>query len=241
MCVHKAIDPPSFPPLFKDVANENTTFVIMQNGVGNEDPFREAFPKSTIISCVVWVGAGQNTPGVIHHTKSEHTELGLFPNYDVDQQLEKSRLDRFAQLLTKGGTSISVEDNIQIQRWKKCVWNAAWNPITALTFVDTHTWLSSSSHATRITKQLMTEMIDAARLCEVPLEYDLIDELFEKILSMPPLFSSMYGDMVAKRRMEVEVILGTAVKKAGEMGMEVPVLSTLYSLTSAIDQSRQNK
>lgn len=35
------------------VDEDKTTIVIMQNGVGNEDPFRKAFPKTTIISGVV--------------------------------------------------------------------------------------------------------------------------------------------------------------------------------------------
>ena len=32
---------------------DDTTIVIIQNGVGNEDAFRERFPSVTIISCVV--------------------------------------------------------------------------------------------------------------------------------------------------------------------------------------------
>lgn len=31
----------------------DTTFVILQNGVGNEEPFRNAFPYCSIVSCVV--------------------------------------------------------------------------------------------------------------------------------------------------------------------------------------------
>lgn len=53
VCAHKAITPGLDPNDFRSVANMDTTFVILQNGVGNEEPFRQSFPYSTIISCVV--------------------------------------------------------------------------------------------------------------------------------------------------------------------------------------------
>lgn len=51
---HKAIDQSSVPERIAPAIDENkTTIVIIQNGVGNEEPFRKAFPKNAILSCVV--------------------------------------------------------------------------------------------------------------------------------------------------------------------------------------------
>lgn len=52
VCAHKAIDQSSVPALLAPVV-ENSTIVLIQNGVGNEEPFRQAFPDSIIITCVV--------------------------------------------------------------------------------------------------------------------------------------------------------------------------------------------
>jgi 2-dehydropantoate 2-reductase len=236
VCAHKAINPSSAPPLFKNVADDNTTFVIMQNGVGNEEPFRKEFPKCTIISGVVWVGGVQRTPGIITHTKNEDTKMGLYPNPDLDAKIEQERLDKFVALFRNGGTTFSVVENVQIDRWEKCVWNAAWNPLTALTQVDTTTWLHSSPEADSLTRQLMREMITVAQHCDVPLKLELADELIEKVLNVVgAVYSSMYVDMKERRAMEVEVILGTAVKKAREFGIEVPVLGMVYALVNAAD------
>ena len=225
VCAHKAINPSSTPPLFKDVASSDTTFVIMQNGVGNEEPFRQSFPSSTIISGVVWVGGVQKTPGIITHTKNEDTKMGLYPNPSLDSNLEQQRLDNFATLFKNGGTNYELVKNVQIDKWEKCVWNAAWNPLTALTQVDTTTWLHSSPEAMSLTKQLMREMITVAQKCDVPLQLSLADELIDKVLNVVgAVYSSMYVDMREGRAMEIEVILGTAVKKAREFGIEVPVL-----------------
>jgi ketopantoate reductase len=54
VCANKAIDQAEVPSHIKPAVDEKqTTIVIIQNGVGNEEPFRNAFPSTTILSCVV--------------------------------------------------------------------------------------------------------------------------------------------------------------------------------------------
>jgi ketopantoate reductase len=112
--------------------------------------------------------------------------------------------------------------------------NAAWNALTSLTLLNTHQWLTSEG-GMGMTRQLMTEVIEVAQRCGVPLSYDLTDQLIDKILKMPGIFSSMHADRVAGRQMEVDIILGTPVKKAKEFGMKVPIIETLYTLLTALN------
>lgn len=234
VCAHKAINIASVPAIFEPVTGANTTFVLMQNGVGNEDPFQEAYPKCTIISGVVWVGATQTSPGVIKHMKAEETELGLFPNPALDAGVEQARLDTFTGFLSVGQTTCTIWSNIQIQRWKKVVWNAAWNPITTLTMIDTQTWLARPEAMT-MTRKLMHEMIEIALSCNVPLEHGLVDELIERILAMPGIGSSMQTDAKAGRKLELEVILGVPLRRAREHKIDAPTLASIYALTEAVD------
>ena len=53
VCAHKAIGQDKVPAILAPAVDEKTTLVIIQNGVGNEEPFRKAFPQTTIITCVV--------------------------------------------------------------------------------------------------------------------------------------------------------------------------------------------
>ncbi|KAG9525478.1 OPT superfamily oligopeptide transporter, partial [Aureobasidium melanogenum] len=241
VCAHKAITPGLDPNDFRSVANMDTTFVILQNGVGNEEPFRQSFPYSTIISCVIWVGATQESPGVIRHTASEHTDIGLYPNPEVDPALEDARLEGFVAMLRAGETSYTISDNIQIKRWEKVVWNVAWNPLTTLTRQNTQEWLSSSKESVSVTKRLMREVIGVARRAGVTLEYGLVDVLMERIQSMPGIESSMQVDAREGRRLEVDVILGTPMRMAREFGMDVPTLATVYALTVAVDRMIKQK
>lgn len=163
-------------------------------------------------------------------------QIGLFPNPGADQAREEARLDAFAALLTAGQTVFQKAPDIQVLRWEKVVWNAAWNSLTTLTLMDTHAWLSSSEDATPMTKGIMTEVITVGRRLGVPLDDGLIDRLFEKILGMPPIGSSMRTDFENGRPMEVDVILGYPVQKAKELGIAVPTIRTLYALLTAINK-----
>lgn len=239
VCAHKAINPSSTPPIFKPCTSSSTTFVIIQNGVGNEDPFRETFPSNTIISCVTWTGAVQNSPGVIEHGTNEDMQIGLFPNPQLSASLEKERLDLFAKLLTTGGTKFNVEENIQIKRWEKVIWNAAWNPLTTLTGTSVQSYLKSGPAATATAKELMREVLLVAQTLGVPLSNSLPDELVDKVLNMPgEVFSSMYQDRKEGRALEKEVILGVPMKRAKELGLEanVPILRAIWSMIDAVDQ-----
>ncbi|KAH7131066.1 ketopantoate reductase PanE/ApbA-domain-containing protein [Dactylonectria macrodidyma] len=237
VCAHKAIDQSSVPLQIEPAVDEKrTSIVIIQNGVGNEEPFRASFPAVTILSCVTWSGVRQPQPGIISHTKSEDMQIGLFPNKHGESAQETERLTRFASLLAAGKTVFQVVPNIQVQRWEKVVWNAAWNPLTTLTLMSSHDWLNSSDGAVSMTKKLMREVIDVARAMEVPIEYELIDRLFERILRMPPIGSSMRTDYDNGKPMEVDIILGYPVRKGRELGIDVTTIETLYILLTAINK-----
>ncbi|KAJ5384121.1 Ketopantoate reductase ApbA/PanE [Penicillium concentricum] len=235
VCAHKAIDQDEVVAQLQPAIDSRTTIVVIQNGVGNEEPFRKQFPKNTIITCVTWVGATQTSPGIVAHGKSEDMQIGLFPNPEVESEVEQQRLQTFADLLRNGQTQFQILENMQIQRWEKVVWNVAWNSLTTLTLVDTQTWLKSSEDATPFTRQLMQEVIDIARACGVPLKDDLVDQLMDKINAMPGIGSSMQTDCKSGRPMEIDVILGFPVRKSRELGIRAPFLETLYVLLRAVD------
>ncbi|KAJ5583127.1 hypothetical protein N7535_001747 [Penicillium sp. DV-2018c] len=235
VCAHKAIDQEEHASQLRPAIDDRTTIVAIQNGVGNEEPFRKYFPNASIISCVAWVGANQTSPGIVEHTSSEDTEMGLYSNPNVDGDVEQQRLETLAELFRNGKTNFQIHENIQIRRWEKVVWNVAWNSITALTMLDSQSFLHSSQDAEPFTRKLMQEVIHVARACAVPLQDSLVDELMAKINSMPGIISSMQTDCKHGRPLEIDVILGFPVKKSRELGISAPSLETLYVILRAVD------
>ena len=163
-------------------------------------------------------------------------QIGLFPNEARAADLEEQMLNEFTSLLEVGKTKFQVVPDIQVQRWEKVVWNAAWNPLTTLTLMDTHSWLNSSENATPMTKKLMKDVIDVARALGVAIDYGLIDRLFERILGMPPIGSSMRTDYESGKPIEVDIILGYPVRKGRELGIDVSTIETLHTVLTAVNK-----
>lgn len=166
-------------------------------------------------------------------------QIGLYSSKGdtpTTQETGTARLNQFTSLLKGGKTVFQLVPNIQVQRWEKVVWNAAWNPLTTLTLMDTHSWLGSSDGALPMTRRVMKEVIDVARALEVPIEYELMDRLIEKIMKMPPTGSSMRTDFENGKLMEVDIILGYPVRKGRELGIEVTTIETLYTILTAVNK-----
>ena len=163
-------------------------------------------------------------------------QIGLFPNPGGNQAYDAERLDKFATLLAAGQTSFQIVPDIQVQRWEKVVWNAAWNSLTTLTLLDTHAWLTSSEDAIPLTRKLMGEVIHVARALDVALEDNLIDRLIDKIKGMPPIGSSMRTDYEKGKPMEIDIILGYPVRRGRELGLDVSTIETIYVILTAINK-----
>jgi len=245
VCANKAMDLDEMSKTLAPVVDDKTTIVIIQNGVGNEESFRAAFPKSSIISCAIWTNAIQISPGVVQHFPYEGLSVGLYPNPSLDPDLESARLAAFSNLLTLGKTPFTIENNVQIKRWEKLIWNVAWNCLTTLTQLQTHEWLSSSPSALPMTRKLMLEVISVARQAGIPLRgEELADELVERILAMHTVGTSMLTDLQNGRPLELDAILGVPIRKGREFGCEMPTMEIIYTLLLGIDsglRSRQAK
>ncbi|KAH6687040.1 2-dehydropantoate 2-reductase [Verticillium dahliae] len=220
VCANKALDQDaSAAQIAPAVDEERTTIAIIQNGVGNEESFRIRFPRTTIISCVTWTAATQPEPGQFEQIKSEDLQIGLYPNRDLDSKSEQVKLNRFSALLRQGNTVFNVVPDIQVLRWEKVV---------------------SSPGANLMTHKLMTEVIDVAIACNVPLDHELADRLINRILSIGPISSSMAMDCQAGREMEVDIILGYPLRKATELGVATPMLEALHTILVAINHRLKN-
>jgi len=103
---------------------ETTSIVLLQNGVGAEEPLHESFPANTIISAVVWTGAKVLAQGHVEQFNREALTIGVDWNEKLGKgnEEEQKRLDRLVKVLKAGGGECNVVDDIQSERWVKVIW-----------------------------------------------------------------------------------------------------------------------
>ncbi|KAL4781278.1 ketopantoate reductase PanE/ApbA C terminal-domain-containing protein [Aspergillus varians] len=218
----------SIPTLIAPVVTAfGSAIVVIQNGIGNEWPFLNAFPTSTILSGVSMIGARQLESGSILHDKPDILYLGPFPNTSVPQHQQDRLAASFASLYQSGGATCILTKDIAWMRWKKLVWNASFNSICAITGLDAASIMEAGAVETMI-RPVMDEIVMIA--CASG--YILPDDIQElSIASMPREIRfrpSMLVDADRGNPMEIEVIVGNPLRIAKELGCETPFLKAIY-------------
>lgn len=224
------------------VTKGKTTIVLIQNGIGIEDEYAETFPENPLLSCVVYLPATQASPGHIQMGTFESLEVGTFPASAYKEKPgPKKATDEFIEIMKNAGSKAQFFDDVQEKRWDKLIVNASWNPICALTLSRDVAFLTSSPAAENLIYDVMLEVVAIAQaLGYTSLTAERASEQLKRArgrIGGKGLEPSMLVDVLNGRRMEVEAILGNAVKVAKNVKIEVPRLEMLYGLAKALDDS----
>jgi 2-dehydropantoate 2-reductase len=212
----------------------HTVIVLIQNGIGIEEEYALAFPDNPIVSAAVYCKAIQRPAGIITHDEIERLELGAYPS-----SAPSIYATAFTSLMKSAGATVIFYTDVQYLRWYKLLMNVSWNPICALTLSTDVGFLTSSVDATQFVLDVMLEARDIAHAYG----YDISMEAVDKQLGMAKariergnaVEPSMLQDVKEGRRLEVEPILGNAVRMGREKGVVCAKLEVLYLLIKALD------
>lgn len=230
---------PSGPSLVQPaVASPRTAIVLVQNGIGIEDEWHAAFPQNPILSGVVYLPAATLAPGVTRMGNLERLEVGAFPATPV---AEATQLGEFMELVQRGGATILVYDDIQPRRWSKMLVNAtAWDPAH---FLSAHAspFAPADAYGPDFVWQVMHEIVRVAQACGYAEITE--DEARHQLARAQARAGTNKGvdgnvlaDVKAGRPLEVEAIVGNAIKIAKDKDVAVPSLTALYALAQGLDK-----
>lgn len=217
--------------LIRPALAQRSVIVLVQNGINIEDEVTRAFPDHELLTGVAYaavcrVGAGQ----VEHESPYSRLVLGRYPR-GVGAAAE-----RFAALFEQGGGSVQLSEDIVSARWQKAAWNAVFNPLSALGGgLGTRDILGTET-STRFVKDAIAEVCAIARAAGHPLPEDTLERQISGTRHMPNYVSSMGQDLIARRPLETEAILGNVIRAARCLGVAAPRLEALYALLLMIEQ-----
>ncbi len=218
--------------MIRSAVGPDTAIVLLQNGIDIEKPIANAYPNHEIISGLAFVCLNRIGPGKIHHLDYGRLVLGSYP----EGLSEKAR--RLADLFHSAGVSCKTTEDVVTARWQKLLWNAPFNPISVLGGgVDTKTVLDLKESSS-LARKIMEEICFIAKASGHELPSAILQNNLDETAKMKPYKTSMLLDYEAKRAMEVEAILGNAVRVAENKGVSAPHLESLYALIKLIDQKR---
>ena len=106
--------------LINPVVSPGTTIVLIQNGIGIERPYAEAFPDNALLSAVTVVSAEQLDPGFVRQNR--WTRISVGPWNTAGSKEGDKRVEEFAEILRRGGVKdaeVYDEKGLQFVRWHK--------------------------------------------------------------------------------------------------------------------------
>ena len=234
--------------LLEGLIGQDTAIVLIQNGLGVEEPYRRRFTGATILSAVTIVSAAQPENGVIAHNRWTRIHVGPYLPNDSTLHIHEAAIEHnaaFIKLLNDGGVkdaSAYTHAKLQLVRWHKIAINASMNPSSVLSGGSPNAVMARDSELYIHLKGVMDEvLVTAPKVLGTPFPPDfatseaILDSTRRNASGSRP---SMWGDWESDKRMELEVILGNPIRIAREAGLEMPRLQSLYALLRMAQENR---
>jgi 2-dehydropantoate 2-reductase len=209
-----------------------TLILTLQNGLGNEEVLRAAFPDNEVM-----IGLSVHTVitlGLAHYSHTGVRDTYLGPSHGT--VLEAARRAASAFERTDFEVHVLPEADIRAEQWAKFVLNCASLPTMALTRLPTSSAGDVpvlSAHMDEVTR----ETCAIARAAGIELDAE------ERVAFQHELFrtaggrASMLGDVLGRRRTEVETINGAAIMYADRFNVAAPLNRALFALVKGLEHS----
>ncbi len=209
---------------------EDTIFLTLQNGLGNEEMICQKIDRKKVMLGVTGQGATVLGLGRIRHAGWGKTFIG-----ELDHRVTE-RIVRMTQMFCDAGIQTEVSSNIHDHVWGKLLVNVGINALTALTGFKNGQLLKYPESA-RLMEKLVMEASEVARKKGVHFEQDPVEKVRQTIEATKENRSSMGQDFDHRRKTEIEAINGAVVREAHSLGIPVPFNQAVTDLVKAIEQS----
>lgn len=223
VCV-KSYDTAAAGALLPPLVGPNTVILSVQNGVDNQDHLAAIVGTGPVLGSIAAVSAYVEAPGVI-------VEQGGFGSIRFGELAggTSPRAEHLLAGLQGAGFGVELVPDMRVHLWEKFVFICALSGVTSLTRLPMGA-IAADPVTTRLYRGVLEETVAVGRAEGVPLSDDTAERWFQRSLAFPPgVYGSMYHDLAAGRRMELEGLNGTAVRLGEAHGVATPLNFAVYA------------
>ncbi len=204
----------------------------VQNGVGNEETI--AAHVERVIRGTTFPAGKVLEPGVVQWDVRGDTTLGPFE----PRPAPAAEIERLAEACTRGGMPTAAVADARGAQWRKVIFNAATNPIGALTGL-THGAVCERPPLRRLVSALVDEGKAVAAAQGIVLDADP-EELIDHAARPEVAYAhkaSMLQDVEARRQTEVDYLNGGIVRFGREHGVATPLNEAVVALIKGVEDA----
>jgi 2-dehydropantoate 2-reductase len=222
-CV-KAYDTESAAARLRPALGPDTVILPVQNGIDSAERIGRVVGPGHVIGGTAGVSSVVEAPGVIDHRAGpDEIRLG-----ELDGQ-PSARTERIADALRRAGIKAELRLDMRAALWEKFVRICGLSGLTALTRLPLGAVFACPETRTLL-RQTMDETAAVGRAEGVTLPDGFVADalrFFER--AAPAVRGSLYYDLAAGRRLEVETLNGTVVRLGQEHGVPTPANFAVYA------------
>jgi len=212
------------------VQKEDTVFLTLQNGLGNEEAICKRVDPRKVVLGVTNHGATFLGPGRIRHAGWGKTYMG-----ELDGKVT-ARVTQLAKVFTGAGIETEVSTNIHQLIWNKLFVNVGLNAVAALTGLKNGQVLDHPE-TLRLLETLVSEAVTVARKKGIPIEGNPLEKVKAVLEITRENRCSMGQDFDNRRKTEIDAINGAVVREAERLEMAVPYNQMITDLVKVIEKN----
>jgi 2-dehydropantoate 2-reductase len=206
----------------------------VQNGLGNEEALAEHV--SRVIRGTTFPAGRILEPGHVQWDVRGETTIGPFEKSPAPADA----IERLADACTRAGMPTTAVRDARGPQWRKVIFNAATNPVGALTGL-THGRVCEDPSLRALVSGLVDEGKAVAAAEGIELDADpeeLIDHAAKPEVAYDHK-ASMLQDVESRRATEIDYLNGGIVRFGDEHGVPTPLNRAILALVKGVEQSWQ--
>ncbi|MBR3557144.1 MAG: 2-dehydropantoate 2-reductase [Oscillospiraceae bacterium] len=211
----------------------DTVLLTLQNGMGHEKAMREIAPASHILLGATQHNASLQSTGVVRHGGQGYTRIGPL-------QGSGEKGEAVAAAFTAAGIRTDVSPDIRAVIWRKLFMNASASALTGV-FRCPLGDVAENPHIWTLCQKLIGEAVAVAKADGYAFdEGEIAEEIHGHLIRSKGGITSVYADLEAGRKTEVDAITGAVAALGRQLGVSVPVSDTVAEIIHAMEERKQS-
>jgi 2-dehydropantoate 2-reductase len=224
----KTYDNATALPLLRPMLGEGTLVLTVQNGVDSAGEVAAVAGAQRTLGGTTYIATALEAPGLIVQTGA-HRRI-IFGEVFGSLPRVSERVTRIAEAFAGADIEGGAVGDGRVPIWEKFVFLASLAGFTGAARLPIGpVWGEAVTRAQFLAGCREIEAV--ARAEGVPVAADVVDRIVPYIDAIPgSMRSSLLIDLQQGKRIEVEALQGTVVRRGAARGVPTPIMSTLYSV-----------
>ena len=224
----KTYDNKSALPMLKAMVGSNTVVLTLQNGVDSVNEIADVIGEAPVLGGATYIATAVVSPGLIEQTGT-HRQIVFGEVFGERNNLSK-RVENLSRLLIEAEIEVEAVKDARVQLWEKLIYLSPFAGFTGASRLPTGpVWTDPEIRG--LFMDAVGEVEQVARAHDIPVSDIIRQKIVDYMDSIPGATrSSLLIDLSQGKRLEVDALLGSVMRRGRKVGVATPITSALYAV-----------